>query len=138
MLAEVKRGLTGLLAALALLGCSSGPDEQPKPITGGAKEAARAIARLEAAAQRREFRTICDQLLTRDARRRAGGGDCAQLLRSAVEDVRRPSIDLLSLRVEGNRVQARVRSRAASQAAVDETIELVRVGRRYRIASLSP
>ena len=145
MLAEVKRGLTGvipslagvLLAAVALTGCLPGSDEDPKPIKGAPKEVADVITRLERATQRRQFGVLCDQLFTPSARKRAGGKECVTLLRETAKDVRRARIRLLDVRINGNRATARVRTTAEGQTAVEETINLVRDRGRYRISALA-
>ena len=133
----MRRGLTALLAAVALSGCSSGDEgEGPTPAEGAPKAVAEAIERLEQAAVRRDFAAICDELFTPAARERAGGEDCAQLLRSTAGDVREPSIRVVSIRIEGDSADVRVSSSARGQRAVEETIELEREGDAYRIEAL--
>ena len=129
-----------VLAGLALLtGCDSGGRKaDPEAIRGAPKQVAAAVASLESATRARRYGEICEDLFTRAARRRAGGRDCAELLRAATEDVRRPRVRLLSIRVKGETAEARVRTRSAGERAVDETIALRRERGRYRIASLSP
>ena len=137
MLAGVKRGLCGLLALGVLAGCSGGDSEgDPPPAEGAPRQVAEAIDRLERATRRRDFAEICDELLSKEARERAGGGDCTRLLRSTAGDVRSPDITVLSIRIEGDRADVRVRTTADGQAPVDETIQLVREGDGYRIAAL--
>ena len=144
MLAGVRRGIIGAVAALAgillvgttLLGGSGDSDEDPKPITGPGKQVADVVTRLERATRRRRFDVVCDELFTHAARTRAGGGNCIRLLRSTAKDVRRPRIRLLSVRINGNRAEARVRTLAEGQTAVEETIDFLRERGRYRIASL--
>ena len=137
-------GAVGAAAALAvvvlvgalLLGGSGDSDDAPRRITGPAKQVADVVTRLELATRRRQFQVVCDELFTRAARTRAGGGNCVRLLSSTAKDVRRPRIRLLSVRISGKRAEARVRTLAADQAAVDETIDFLREGGRYRIAAL--
>ncbi len=139
MLAGVKAALCLVAAAAALAGCDSGgSDPDPEVIKGAPRQVAGAVAALDAATRAGRYKEICDELFTRAARRRAGGRDCAALLRSATEDVRRPRVRLLSIRVKGKTAEARVRTRAAGERAVDETIALRRERGRFRIASLSP
>ena len=144
MLAGVRRGIIGAVAALAgvlvvgavLLGGRGDSDKEPEPITGSSRQVADVVTRLERATRRRRFDVVCEQLFTRAARARAGGGNCVKLLRATARDVRRPRIRLLSVRIDGNRAQARVRTLSEGQAAVEETIDLLRERGRYRIASL--
>lgn len=137
MLARVKRGLTGLVVMAALAGCSSGDGgSDPKPAEGAPKAVAEAIDGLERATVRRDFAEICDDLFTEAARGRAGGEDCAQLLRSTAGDIREPSIRVVAIDIDGDRADVRVSSSAEGQGAVEETIQLVRDGDEYRIEAL--
>ncbi len=144
MLAGVRRRILGAVAALAgialvgtlMLRDSEDSRDERRPITGSGKQVADVVTRLERATRRRQFEVVCDQLFTRAARTRAGGGNCVRLLRSTAKDVRRPRIRLLSVRVDGKRAEARVRTLAQGQAAVEETIDFQREGGRYRIAAL--
>jgi hypothetical protein len=136
LLAVSRSSLAGCVALLALSGCSLGRDEEAKPVRGAPRQVVATVGRLERATARHDWRTICDGLFTRAARRRAGGSDCARRLRSDAQDVRRPRIQLLAIRVSADRASVRVRSRAAGQPPFVDVIELRRVGRGYRIESL--
>ena len=129
--------LAGCAALLALSGCSLGGDEEAGPARGAPKAVASVIQRLDQATRRRDFRTICDELFTSAARRRAGGKDCRRLLGSATQDVRRPRIQIVAIRIEGKRATVRVRSRAAGQRPLEDEVELVREGGGYRISALA-
>ena len=133
----MKPGLTGLLAVAALAGCSGDDSErEPGPAEGAAQQVAAVIDRLESATRRGDFDVICDDLFAQAARVRAGGDDCAELLRSTAGDVREPNIRILSIRIDGERADVRVRSQAEGQAPLEDTIELVREDPGYRIAAL--
>jgi len=137
MLAGVKRGLSGLLSLVVLSGCAGGDSgSDPPPAEGAPRAVTETIDRLERATIQRDFAAICDELLTSEARERAGGGDCIRLLRSTGAEVRRPEIRVLSIQIDGDRADVRVRTTAAGQAPVEETIQLVREGDGYRIAAL--
>lgn len=144
MLAGVRRrilGAVGLIAIVVIawavaLGGIGDSDSDPKPATGPAKQVADVVGRLELATRHARFDVVCNELFTRAARTRAGGNDCVTLLRSTAKDVHRPRIRLLGVRLSGNRAEATVRTRAEGQAAVEETIDLLVEGGRYRIASL--
>jgi hypothetical protein len=109
----------------------------PKEVAGPARRVALVVDRLERAIAARDFETLCDDLLTPTARERAGGRRCAATMAESVKDLHRPRIRLLSIDLAGRRAEARIRSRAADQRPVDETLQLERGGRGYRIASLS-
>lgn len=136
MLAGVRRPLLSVLVVAVLGGCGGGGGSDPEPVTGASKQVVEAVAELERATVERDFAAICDELFSDDARSRAGGDDCAASLRSGSAGVREPRIQLLSIRIDGERASVRVRTSAASQASVDETIELVREDDRYLIAAL--
>ncbi|MFN2616404.1 MAG: hypothetical protein ABR581_04680 [Thermoleophilaceae bacterium] len=137
LLAVLRSSLAGCVALLALSGCSLGRDEEPKPVRGAPRQVVASVVRLQRAVNRRDWRTVCDGLFTPAARRRAGGAECARRLRSDAQDLRRPHIELVSIRVSGERAEVRVRSRAAGQPPLSDVIELRRSGRGYRIESLA-
>ena len=126
-----------MLALAVLGGCSD--DEQgadPPPAEGVSRQVGEVVERLEAASRLRDFETICEDLLSAGARERAGGADCEGLVRSTAGDVRRPEIEVLSIRISGDRADARVRSTAEGQDPIEDTIRLVREDGGYRIAAL--
>jgi hypothetical protein len=132
------RATAGACAALVgLAGCSLGGDHEAQPAGGAPRAVAAVIQRLDTATRARDFRTICDELFTAAARRRAGGGDCQRLLRSATQDVRRPRIQIVSIRIDGRRATVRVRSRATGQRPLEDEVELVRQVGGYRISALA-
>jgi hypothetical protein len=94
------------------------------------------VQRLETATARRDFATICDDLLASATRTQAGGADCSRVLGERANDVRRPRIAIQAIEVDGNRAQARVRTTARGQAAATDVLRLVREGGRFRISSL--
>jgi hypothetical protein len=126
-----------VVALLAPVGCSIGADEEPKPVTGVPKEIAATVDQLERAVARRDWATICNELFTETARKRAGGGECVSQTRSAAEDVLRPSIQIEQIAVKGDRAVVRVSTTAQGQARVTDTLELRRTGGRWLIEALS-
>ena len=134
----MKWGRTACLLTLsAVAGCSFGGDDESQPVSGAARQVSAVVERLEKAIGARDWQTVCDDLLTSDARRRAGGSGCPRLLQSDAADVRNPRIDVISIVLRKGGAQARVRSRAKGQQALTDVIELRRVGDGYRIESLS-
>ena len=88
-----------------------GGDDEAKPASGAPAQIAATVDRLERAVAQKDFDAICDQLFTARARKRAGGADCARQLGSAAEGVRRPSIEIEGIEVNGNRALVKVRTR---------------------------
>jgi hypothetical protein len=137
LLAVRRAALVGLLGPLSLVGCSLGGDEKAQPPRGATKAVVATVQALERATRRHDFRTICNSLFTDAARRRAGGRGCPRLLRSTGREVRRPSIRVLSIELRGRRATVRVRTRAADQPPIDDTLKLVRGRDGYRIDALA-
>ena len=129
--------LGAIAVGLAAAGCSLGDDEEPKPATGATREVGEVVRVLERATAEQDFRTICEDLFTSAARRRAGGRDCRRLLRESARDVRRPQIEVLGIEIERGRARVRVRTRARGQRPLPDVIELRREGGEYRIESLA-
>jgi hypothetical protein len=113
-------------AFLAPLGCSLGGDEEPKPVTGVPKEIAATVDRLERAVAGRDYETICNQLFTAQARKRAGGDECVSQMSSAAEDVRRPSIRIKRIEVNADNATVEVVTQAEGQARVTDSLDLRR------------
>jgi hypothetical protein len=112
------------LALLSVTGCGSG--SEPSQATGEGRQVAAVVRRLEQASARADWRTVCDELFTASARRRAGGSACQRLLRSDAGTIARPRIRVLQITLRGH-----------GQPPLDDTIALQREGGAYRIDSLS-
>ena len=125
------------LVMLAPSGCSLGGDDEAKPASGAPAQVAATVDRLERAVAERDFATVCDQLFTAQARKRAGGDECARQLRSAAEGVERPSIEIEAIDVEGNRATVRIQTEATGQARVSDELQLRREGGRWLVEALS-
>jgi hypothetical protein len=121
---------------LAPAGCSLGGDEEPRPAAGAPREIGEVVHELERATARRDFDSICKDLFTADARERAGGAECAGLLRSAAVRVREPRIEVRAIRVDGAGAKVRVRTSVRGQATVGAALELRRERGEWRIDGL--
>ena len=121
---------------LASSGCSLGGDDEAKPASGVAAQVAETVDRLERAVATKDYATICDRLFTAQARRRAGGAECARHLGSAAEGLRRPSIEIQAIDVRGNRATVKVRTRAQGQARVSDELRMRRQGGRWLVEAL--
>ena len=94
------------------------------------------IQRLQEAAATHDFATVCDDLLSAATRSRAGGRDCASVLRERAGDIRRPRIRVQAIDVQDGRAAARVQTTAVGQAPTTDVIRLVREDGGFRISSL--
>lgn len=126
------------LALFGGTGCALDGQAQPKRAKGASRDVAAVVKRLELASARADWRTVCDEIFTAGARKRAGGRDCARLLRSDAEGIVKPSIQVLhiTLRSRG-RAAVRVRSRTRGQPPLVDVIELKRERGAYRVDSLA-
>jgi hypothetical protein len=127
------------ICALALLpGCSLGGDEEPVPATGAAREIGTLVRQLELATRRADAATVCEDLLTRAARRRMGEGRCAARVRRGLRPLREPQIELrrLVLGEGGARAVAVLRTETAGREPVEERVALRLVRGEWRLESL--
>lgn len=125
------------LALAGLAGCSFGDDDEPEVAPATVRAVEQTVERLERAIAGGDWKTVCEDVFTASARRRAGGDACPRLLRSDAEGLRRPSIRILRVDVEGRRAAVRVRSRSRGQQPITDVIELRRVRGAYRVDSLA-
>jgi ketosteroid isomerase-like protein len=124
-----------MAVAAFMTGClGSGGGSQPA--CGGPRAIAATVQQLERATAQRDFATVCDDLLTASARRRAGGPDCVRLTRSAAAGVERASIDLKAIDLAGDTAHVTVVTHATGQAEVSDELVLRRERGRWRIDSL--
>ena len=121
---------------LASSGCSLGGDDEAKPASGVAAQVAETVDRLERAVATKDYATICERLFTAQARRRAGGAECARQLGSAAEGVKRPRIAIEAIAVEGNRAVVSVRTTASGQASLKDKLQLRRQDGRWLVEAL--
>jgi hypothetical protein len=124
-----------MAVAAFLTGCLGAGDDA-RPANGAPRAIAATVQRLERATAERDFATICGDLLTASARRRAGGPDCVRLTRSAAAGVERPRIELKAIDLDGATARVRVRTHAAGQAGVSDELVLRRERGRWRVDSL--
>jgi hypothetical protein len=128
-----------MAVSLALLGgggCALDGSTEPQSARAAAREAVAVVERLERASARGDWRSVCADIFTAGARRRAGGRDCPRLLRSHAGRLTRPRIDVLRVTARGRGLAVRVRSRARGQPPLEDVIELRRERGRYRIEAL--
>ena len=120
---------------IGLVGCGGGDDDEA---AGGlAQEAADVVKQLQRSIADRDFEYVCDELLSAEVRRQAGGGDCPAQLERTSAGVKRPRIQVRSIKIEGATATVDVVTVAEDQARAEDKIRLVREAGAYRISSLS-
>jgi hypothetical protein len=117
--------------ALGALGAGCGSADQVPKVRA-------ALARFATATARKDYRTLCQQVLAPsivDQLNQLGVG-CERALAQGLGNVQAPALTVRSVRVHGDRAEAQVHSSAANQPPSDDTLELIRVQGSWRISSL--
>jgi hypothetical protein len=131
MLRPVRRPLAALLAVSAgLCACGGGPSD-----TERVHATVEAFGRATAA---KDYQRLCDDLLAPKlvSEVEASGLPCEVALRQGLGDVEAPTLTIGAIKVDGDDATAEVRSAAAGEPPSRDTLQLVRVGDAWRIASL--
>ena len=118
-------------SALALAGCGdSGPSDEAQIRS--------ALDEFRQATAAKDYTALCDRVLAPKLIETVEqiGLPCEMALKKGFEDVREPRISVGAVTVEGDTATAEVRSSAEGQKPSEDTVELVRVDDRWRIASL--
>jgi hypothetical protein len=125
------RPLLLVLAACALVGCGDGAPSDEGQVRSTLGEFQRATAA-------KDYAALCDRVLAPKLIETVEqvGLPCESALEKGFEDVRDPQLSVGAVTVEDDGATAQVRSSAAGQAPSEDTVELVRVGDGWRIASL--
>ncbi len=120
-------GLIAIIVVFVLLQLRGGPDDET--------EVRAALASYETASAKKDYQTLCDDLLSKSyVRRTASSGlPCEVALRTALEDVRNPTLQVLSVKVDGDKATARVRGSAAGQVPGEDSYTLVHEDDAWRI-----
>jgi hypothetical protein len=120
-----------LLALCVLIGCGdSGPSDEEQ-IRGTLAEFGRATGD-------RDYGALCERILAPRLVETVEqiGLPCEQALAKGFEDVREPQLSVGDVTVNDGTATARVRSSAAGQEPSEDTVDLIKVGDGWRIASL--
>jgi hypothetical protein len=125
-------GVLGVLVIIVALQLRGGRDDE--------QEVRVALDRYEEASARKDYQTLCDELLASSyVRQTASSGlPCEVALRTALEDVRNPTLEVVSVEVNGDRAAARVRGTAAGQVPAEDVYTLVREEDSWRILPPRP
>jgi hypothetical protein len=125
----------GVVCALSLVACgTSGHRAPPRP---PAQQVSDAVSALQHDLSTRNFRHLCEQVFSSQARIDAGGKACPTILANESAGVRNPRIAIKRIEVRGRSATARVVTSSVGQARAAETIQLVMEGGRFRILALA-
>ena len=120
-----------LLALCVLIGCGdSGPSDE--------EQIRSALAEFGRATGERDYGALCERILAPRLVETVEqiGLPCEQALAKGFEDVRDPQLSVGEVTVNDGSATAQVRSSAAGQEPSEDTVDLIKVGDAWRIASL--
>jgi hypothetical protein len=122
-----------LCGALALAACGS-----TSPKRSDADRVRDTLSAFGQASAKHDYRRVCAELLAKpviDSVRRAGLS-CESAMKTALEGVQSPKLEVRQVTIKGDRASAKVHSTAANQPASDDTVALVREGGDWKIGAL--
>ena len=118
-----------LAAAALVAGCGSGPSDE--------QLVARTVNAFARASAAHDYATLCSRILAPSLVSQVTqiGLPCEKALQRGLGNVRDPRVTVGAVQVTGDRASAEVRSSAEGETPSQDTVELVRVGGRWRISS---
>jgi hypothetical protein len=131
MLRPVRRPIVALLAVSGLFcGCGGGPSD-----TEQVHDAVEAFGQASAA---KDYQRLCDEVLAPKlvSEVESAGLPCELALKQGLGEVSAPRLTIGTIRVTGDAATADVQSSAKGEPPSRDTLQLVRVGDSWRIASL--
>ena len=129
--AVATRLLLLLVCACALAGCGeSGPTDEERVRS--------TLAEFQRATAERDYAALCNRILAPKLIETVKqiGLPCEVALEKGFEGVSEPRVSVGAITVKDTTATAEVRSSAAGQEPSEDTVELVKVGEDWRIASL--
>lgn len=119
-----------VVCASALAGCGGGPTAE--------EQIRDTLARFQRATAAHDYPALCDRILAPKLIETVKqiGLPCEVAVQKGFEGVRDPQLTVGTITVKGDRATAQVRSSAAGQSPSQDTVDLVKVGDGWRIASL--
>jgi hypothetical protein len=121
-------------ALLVACGTSTSRKQQARQ---PAQKVADAITALQRDLGTRNYRDLCEQVFSSEARQQAGGVSCPQIVARESTGIRSPLIDVKGIDVNGHSATAKVVTSAVGQAAMPETIDLVWENGAWRVSALA-
>jgi hypothetical protein len=124
-----------LCGALALAACGGGGGSPKRSDADRVRDTLSAFGQASA---EHDYRRVCADLLAKpviDAVRGAGLS-CESAMKTALQGVHSPKLQVGQVTIKGNRTSAKVHTTAANQPASDDTVALVREGADWKIGAL--
>jgi hypothetical protein len=122
--------VVALLCALLLSACGRESEERE------VRDTLETFAKATAA---KDYQRLCDELFSEKLVNEVNETyPCELALKNSdLATAKDPKLEVRSVKIEGERATARVRSSAANQPASEDTVQLVRENEQWRIAALS-
>jgi Domain of unknown function (DUF4878) len=128
-----------LCGALALAACGGGDGAGAGPKRSEAERVRDTLSAFAQASAEHDYRRVCADLLAKpviDSVRKAGLS-CESAMKTALEGVEAPKLEVRQITIKGNRASAKVHTTAANQQASDDTVALVKEGEDWKIGALA-
>jgi hypothetical protein len=137
MLPAVKRaqGAAALAMLAAVAACGDGGATTPGLLA--ADRVRTTVGELERALAERDYERICEEILSPEGRRRAGGEECARRLARSTAGVDDPTLEVVSIELGPGEATARVRAYSEGERPAIDIVRLTLENGDYRIESLS-
>ena len=126
----------GTIVVVALGGCGAASTRSPAAEQQQVRGTLQRFANASAAG---DYASMCQSLLAGRliAKIRSLGVPCELAVRTGLSSVKDPRLSVQSVRIDGDRASALVRSTAQGQRPSTDIVQLVREGGRWRVASLA-
>jgi hypothetical protein len=123
--------ILAVLVLLVVVGCGDTGPTAEEQVRSTVTEFSRATAA-------KDYDALCDDILAPDLIEEAEsiGLPCELALRQALGELKNPQLTIGRVEVRDDRATARVQTAATGQDPSEDTLQLVRVNGRWRIASL--
>ena len=128
-----------LCGALALAACGGGDGAGAGPKRSEGERVRDTLSAFAQASAEHDYRRVCADLLAKpviDSLRKAGLS-CESAMKTALEGVEAPKLEVRQVTIKGNRASAKVHTTAANQQASDDTVALVKEGEDWKIGALA-
>lgn len=118
-------------AAIALLLFTCGSDDET--------EVRKTVEHFGQASRDKDYQALCDDLFSTVIveKLRSTGQPCEVALKTALEDVQNPTVEVGRVKVDGDKATAETTSTAAGQRPSTDTVQLIKEDDGWRIASLA-
>ena len=127
----VVRVLTAAVLALTVLAAACGADPQA--------DVRKTLESFAGATAKKDYQEICDQLIAKSLSDNVEeyGLPCELAFKQGLDSVRKPTLTIRSVEVDGDVAKVRVHSTAANQPPSDDTLELRRSEGEWKITALA-